>query len=74
MKSDRTYWFAPKRLGIGYSPSTWQGWALVAVYGALMFSVPRFLRADGNARIGAMIGLTIAFLALAFSKTDTSKP
>lgn len=74
MKSDRTYWFAPKRLGIGYSPSSWQGWALIGAYGVLMIAVPRLLRDDGNARVVTMITLTIAFLVVAFSKTKTSRP
>lgn len=73
MKSDRTYWFAPKRFGIGYSPSSWQGWALIVVYGALMLAVPRLLHDDGNVRAGTMVVLTIVFLVLAFSKTKTSR-
>ncbi|WP_130620078.1 hypothetical protein [Dyella amyloliquefaciens] len=73
MKSDRTYWFAPKRFGFGYSPSSWQGWALVAAYGVLMIAMPRFLHDDANVRAGTMVVLTIVFLVVAFSKTRTSR-
>lgn len=24
-------WFRPKRIGIGYSPGTWEGWALIGL-------------------------------------------
>jgi hypothetical protein len=27
-----TYWFKPKRYGYGTTPSTWEGWAVTAVY------------------------------------------
>lgn len=73
MKSDRTYWFAPKRFGIGYSPSSWQGWALVAVYGVLMLGVPRLLHDDSHARVVTMTALTVVFLGVAFWKTKTSR-
>lgn len=68
MKSDRTYWFATKRFGIGYSPSSWQGWALVAVYGVLMLRVPRLLHHDSHARVVTMIALTVVFLGVAFRR------
>jgi uncharacterized membrane protein len=29
MNSDRRPWFGPKRVGWGYRPQTWQGWALI---------------------------------------------
>lgn len=74
MKPARTYWFAPKRFGIGYGPATWQGWTLLAVYAALMLAVPKLLHEDGHVRMGTMATLTIAFLVVAFSKTNTSKP
>jgi hypothetical protein len=28
------YWFRAHRYGWGWSPSTWQGWAVTAVWGA----------------------------------------
>jgi hypothetical protein len=73
MKSARTYWFAPKRFGIGYGPSTWQGWLLIVGYGVLMLVVPRLLGDAGELRIGVTIALTAAFLILAFWKTDTTR-
>lgn len=33
------YWFRQKKLGYGATPSTWQGWTLSIVSGALLFVV-----------------------------------
>jgi hypothetical protein len=27
----RRPWFGPKRLGFGYRPQTWQGWAVILI-------------------------------------------
>ncbi|WP_298400006.1 hypothetical protein [Sphingobium sp.] len=27
-------WFGPKRVGMGYGPSTWEGWVVVALFAA----------------------------------------
>jgi hypothetical protein len=41
--SDGPEWFAPKRWGYGAGlPISWQGWAIVILYGALAFFVARF--------------------------------
>jgi hypothetical protein len=34
----RRPWFGPKRLGFGYRPQTWQGWAITAVMTALVLT------------------------------------
>ncbi|WP_426699739.1 hypothetical protein ACPPVV_09920 [Rhodanobacter sp. Col0626] len=74
MKSARTYWFGPKRFGIGYGPRTWQGWVTVLIYGVLTISAFKAIAADNHVlRLGSMIVLTIAFLAVFLWKLDTSK-
>lgn len=73
MKPARTYWFAPKRFGIGYSPASWQGWALLAIYAASMIAMPRLLPEGGHIRVVTMAALTVGFLIIAFSKTNTSR-
>jgi hypothetical protein len=35
----RRQWFGPRRFGWGWSPVTWQGWVVVAVYVALLIAV-----------------------------------
>jgi hypothetical protein len=37
MKNERKYWFAAKRYGWGWGiPSSWQGWLVLAAFGALL--------------------------------------
>jgi hypothetical protein len=31
-------WFGPKRVGLGYRPQTWQGWATTAVMAAFLIT------------------------------------
>lgn len=35
---NKQYWFRLKRFGIGSEPVTWQGWLVVLIYVAAMFS------------------------------------
>jgi hypothetical protein len=38
VSEDRSYWFAAKTYGIGWSlPVTWQGWVTVLVFFGLLF-------------------------------------
>ena len=37
-------WFGPKRIGWGVSPRSWQGWAVTAVFIALLAASMRWLR------------------------------
>ena len=38
-----TYWFKRRRFGYGWTPSTWQGWALVVILIALIVAPIPFL-------------------------------
>ena len=40
------YWFKAKLYGWGWTPATWQGWLVLAVFGALLFL--NFLRLDAT--------------------------
>lgn len=69
--SDGPEWFAPKRYGYGAgSPISWQGWALLAGYIALIgvagFLIPRITWL-GYASIVVM--LTVAFSVIAARTT-----
>jgi hypothetical protein len=39
------FWFKPKTYGYGVTPSTWEGWAVVAVY-ILVFFASTLMLAD----------------------------
>lgn len=75
MRTDKTYWFGPKRFGFGFGPRTWQGWAATGIYVLLMFVLPQAVAVNGDhaMRIATVAILTIAFLILFFWKLDTSK-
>ncbi len=36
------FWFGPKRLGWGYSPRTWEGWAVIGLFVAACILLKRF--------------------------------
>ncbi len=63
------YWFVPKRFGIGATPATWQGWALLLGYAALMILEVRVLR---GVEVRVIVGtvLTALVLYLSWLKTD----
>jgi hypothetical protein len=37
-------WFGPKRIGWGYRPQTWQGWALILVPALLVILIVVLVR------------------------------
>jgi hypothetical protein len=38
------YWFAPKQYGIGYSPASWEGWLVTALFVGLLVGSIHLLR------------------------------
>ena len=66
-------WFKPKRYGYGNVPSTWQGWAATAAFGA--FVVGAAAAAEHGAipmlwALGGVAAATAAFISFAKYKTD----
>ena len=63
--AEKSYWFGAKTIGIGYQPTSWQGWlltivAVVAMFGAFRLS---FLLLHGGpvaAGVGVAAILVIA--------------
>ncbi len=73
-----TYWFKPKRYGVGASPANWKGWLITL---AFMVPIAAFLTALVSARDHLSVGLfaagVVAFVAMellfvwiAWKKTD----
>jgi hypothetical protein len=66
MSPDRRYWFPAKRYGWGWGPPTcWQGWAVIAVFVALLIvGALVFLPAGGLesylAYVTVLCGLLVA--------------
>ena len=70
-------WFAPKRYGYGSVPVTWEGWAalagfvalLVAGKGALVWLLPKSPLRHGLG-IAVPVALAIGFVILVRAKTE----
>jgi hypothetical protein len=60
-------WFGPRRYGWGWSPVSWEGWAVMAAYvvGVLVV-VP--LAARGTTAALALVGVTAALMAVCVVK------
>ena len=76
------YWFKPHDYGYGATPTSWKGWAAVAVYAAVMLALVLSLAAlpadmpqgPGAWQIATwliMVGvLTLGFVRLCRARTD----
>lgn len=66
------YWFRAKRYGWGWTPLTWQGWAALAAFVALLVAdwlvfPPTKALPD---YIGCVVGLTILLVAVCWLKGE----
>jgi hypothetical protein len=57
----RTYWFKPKRYGLGAVPANWKGWVCSFVPVVLVLALPP---------LWAKAAVAAAFVALAWIKTE----
>ena len=59
-------WFGRRRSGWNFRPVSWQGWALTAVYGLLVYAAVRTLRAHHVALfVIALLALTATYGVIA---------
>jgi len=63
------YWFAPRLFGYGATPVTWQGWALVLGFVALILALYTVLP-DDLTRVIVSIVLAVPLVIIAYVKTD----
>jgi len=60
-----TPWFGHKRVGWGFRPTTWQGWALTVIYFLLVWGAASALRLHHVALfIGALIAISVAYVVV----------
>ena len=66
------YWFRAKRYGWGWTPVTWQGWATLAVFVALLAADALTFppRKALSAYIACGVGLTVLLLAVCWRKGE----
>jgi len=69
-KNRPSYWFAAKSLGLGWSlPVTWQGWAAVVIYAALLVVGIRFV-SPLESRLVFIVAVTVLFVAVVAFKGE----
>ena len=70
------FWFVPKRYGYGAVPVTWEGWAVVAVFVAIVIAFAVIYRRRKTAGLSnvrpwvALIASTVVFVWICAVKTD----
>ncbi len=58
----RTPWFGPKTVGWGWTPVTWQGWALTVVFIAATLALSTI--PGIRYRLAIIVGLVVVFIAV----------
>jgi hypothetical protein len=70
------YWFRPKRFGYGATPSTWEGWAVVAVYVVVLVGCVLAINSHKESltsfvtAIATMVVATVVLFVVGVQKTD----
>jgi hypothetical protein len=73
-----TYWFKPKRYGLGATPANWKGWLITFGFIALVYAfLAGIVAARNELSVGAVIAGAAGFVAvellfiwIAWKKTD----
>jgi hypothetical protein len=66
--SDKRYWFKRRRFGLGWSPTSWEGWAATGALVLLQAALPAIAERLGAQRrvfTKVRFGITGAFIVLA---------
>lgn len=70
--NDNPGWFRPKRYGFGATPATWQGWALVLAFVALVYGVVFTFRERPLVIFSILIPLLVVFITIVAKTTRGS--
>lgn len=57
------YWFKPRRYGYGATPTSWQGWAVVAAFVLVLLGTAKVLITDAHPHPGLFIVAVLAEVA-----------
>jgi ACR3 family arsenite efflux pump ArsB len=57
-------WFKRKRYGFGWTPATWEGWAVLGMYAVLAVLLFRRADASSHSESDTLIGFTLPLLLL----------
>lgn len=70
MSRERSYWFAAKTYGIGWTlPITWQGWATISAFFALLFAGLAVIDAPAP-RLGYIVLLSVLLVVVVVWKGE----
>ena len=67
------FWFKPKSFGYGATPVTWEGWAVVVAYLAVVLGCALMLtlrQEDWKMWASAIVIATVVMVPLSWMKTD----
>jgi hypothetical protein len=73
---DHEFWFKPKTFGYGATPTTWEGWVVMAVYGLVVLGcvAAMYLRKESFSifvsSMGTIVVATIVMIVVSVQKTD----
>jgi len=62
--ADRRLWFKRRRYGWGWVPATWEGWAVLAVYVAVVLAAGQLVERADWWGVGAWVTQVVATVAL----------
>ena len=62
--TDGPEWFRPKRYGFGATPVTWQGWALILGFVAIVYAVILAFRERPLAIFAILVPLLVVFITI----------
>jgi len=68
----KTLWFGQKKYGFGWTPLTWQGWAIVAVYTIGILSDLYVVRDHATFLLHALL-YTVLLIAICYLKGETPR-
>lgn len=65
------YWFKPKAFGYGATPTTWEGWVVVAVFIVYLLSISMLITEGnvGNYFLYFVVGI-VALIIISKKRTD----
>ena len=72
------FWFKPKTFGYGATPTTWEGWTVVAVYSLVVLGcvVAMTLRKESfstfMSSMATLVVATVVMIVVSVQKTDSA--
>ncbi len=63
---DKKLWFKAKRYGWGWTPVTWQGWLVIAVYVIFLVGMFRSVDAQSHSNSDTLFAFAVRLLIVTF--------